>query len=231
MTRISLLRLALVGTCLLGAAPLIAKTPVPPTPLGSPGDWVRAEDYPAAALRMGMEGQTRFRLTVDPSGRVSACLVVASSGSAVLDEATCRLLTRRALFSPATDRKGKVVSATYSSSIRWQIPQDKANPLPGEVVSSVLVSPEGQPILCQIEKLSGDEANRKDIGPQPCPSTALDHPYTDAQGNPVAKRIRYTIRIEVLDVDPAEVAAAEQTAPKPVPTMPPPPVIVTKKAN
>lgn len=42
----------------------------------------------------------------------------------------------------------------------------------------------------------------------PCPPSILDHGYLDAKGKPVAKRIRYTFRTELVDVTPGELAAA-----------------------
>lgn len=205
-------RLLLLAAGLLCAAPAIAKTPVSAMPLANPGSWINSSDYPAYALRQNLEGISRFRLTIDGDGRVTACLITVSSGSEVLDEATCRVLTQRARFSPALDRKGRPVNGHYENSVRWQIPNGQSIPQPGQMVSSILVSPEGAPLLCKIEALGGHEASRKEVGPMPCPMRALDHPYTDALGNPVAKRIRFTQKIELLDVTPAELEAARQAA-------------------
>ena len=67
---------------------------------------------------------TGFRLTVGTDGRVSECSVTSSSGSSTLDAATCKLITRRARFTPAKDADGNPVTDTYSNRIRWQIPED-----------------------------------------------------------------------------------------------------------
>ena len=79
------------------------------------------DDYPAAAVRANAQGSTRMDLTIDPSGRVSACLVTQSSGSPDLDSAACRLAQMRYRYSPAT-RDGVPVAATVSTSVRWSLP-------------------------------------------------------------------------------------------------------------
>lgn len=206
-------RLAACGLVLV-AFPLSARPPVPALPLGSPGDWIGSGDYPTFALRHEFEGVTRFTLMVDQAGRVSACTIVVSSGSEVLDEATCRLLTLRARFSPALDKKGRAVSGSYQSSVRWQIPRDQEPPKASELVSTILVSPEGKAIECGVEKSAGEAAIKNPIGPKPCPKSDLVSGYFDAQGQPVAKRLRYTFKLELVDVSPAELEAAKERAVK-----------------
>ena len=62
--------------------------------------------------------------TSAPTARVSGCTVTASSGSAALDSATCRLLRSRARFTPATDSTGAKTSDSVSGRIRWVLPAD-----------------------------------------------------------------------------------------------------------
>jgi periplasmic protein TonB len=108
------------------AAPVITP-PAPPqaavkmTPRGQPGSWVTNDDYPPSAQRDGVEGVTGFRLAVGPDGKVTGCSVTSSSGSSLLDDTACRLLTRRARFNPAKDSNGTALSDTYSGRFRWQI--------------------------------------------------------------------------------------------------------------
>jgi len=92
------------------------------SPLGNPGRWATSEDYPAAALRDGREGTTRFRVTVGVDGRVRNCEVTGSSGSPDLDRATCVQVSKRGRFKPATDASGAIVSGSWSSAVRWEIP-------------------------------------------------------------------------------------------------------------
>jgi protein TonB len=112
----------------------VAPSPPPPPPKpsqasgakarGNPGDWVTSDDYPPGALRENAQGVTGFRLDIGPDGRVTACTVTSSSGNSELDQTACRLLPRRARFTPAKDAAGNGMAATYSSAVRWQVPKD-----------------------------------------------------------------------------------------------------------
>ena len=94
-----------------------------PFPRGNPGGWVSPSDYPARSLRDEVEGTTGFRLTIGRDGVPTGCTVTRSSGSADLDEATCRSLGKRARFSPATDAAGNPVEGSWTSRVRWEIPR------------------------------------------------------------------------------------------------------------
>jgi len=103
------------------AAPRVQ--PKSASPKGNPGSWATTDDYPSRALREEREGTTRFRVDVGPDGRVTNCQVTGSSGSPDLDDASCKNITRRARFSPATDGEGKPTTGSYSNSVRWVIPK------------------------------------------------------------------------------------------------------------
>jgi len=81
-------------------------------------------DYPAEAIRRGEQGIVAYALNVDEAGRVSACRITESSGSAVLDEATCRILRERARFTPARDRRGRAVPDRVAGRTRWVLPPE-----------------------------------------------------------------------------------------------------------
>ena len=93
------------------------------SPIGNPASWAMTDDYPARDLDEGHEGTTVFHVTVGSDGRVSGCNIVRSSGYRGLDLATCRAVTKRARFRPATDGNGQAVAGSYSNSVRWQIPR------------------------------------------------------------------------------------------------------------
>ena len=80
-------------------------------------------DYPAGAIQRGEQGLVGFELDVDPAGRVSACRITASSGSASLDEATCRIMRERAQFTPARDRRGRPAPDLVSQRVNWVLPE------------------------------------------------------------------------------------------------------------
>lgn len=100
----------------------ISQLPVPhgPVPRGNPANWIQSSDYPATALGNGEGGTTVFTLSVDATGGVTDCHVVASSGSAALDQATCDLIRARAVFFPAADRAHKPVAGLYTNKMHWQ---------------------------------------------------------------------------------------------------------------
>ncbi|MDE2437122.1 MAG: TonB family protein [Sphingomonadales bacterium] len=192
--------IAVTGTAALAASPQ------PPRPLANPGEWVTSNDYQASALHDGLEGVTRFLLTVGTDGRVDDCVVTVGSGSESLDEATCRLIKERARFTPATDRHRHPVEGSWNSAIHWRIPPDDQTegdqkPQSGMFVSSMLVDKDGKISDCRIERVEGAQEKRASVGPTTkCPSSPFSSPYTDAKGNPVAKRVRFSGRIDVLDV-------------------------------
>jgi len=113
--------------------PIILAPPAPPPPparpaegakpRGNPGSWATTNDYPSRALREEREGTTGFRVTVNAEGRVADCQITSSSGHADLDEATCSNITRRARFTPAKDGSGNPVQGSWSSRVRWEIPE------------------------------------------------------------------------------------------------------------
>jgi TonB family protein len=82
-------------------------------------------------MRAGEQGVVEVALDVAPEGRVTACTVTASSGSAILDASTCRILRSRARFNPALDAAGKPVPDRIASRIAWRMPA--APPVPPAV--------------------------------------------------------------------------------------------------
>jgi protein TonB len=85
------------------------------------GAWVTYDDYPPEALRAHQEGTALFTLDIDVLGCPTRCTITRSTGFAILDDATCAMLLRRAQFKPAVDGDGKPIPATWSSKFRWQI--------------------------------------------------------------------------------------------------------------
>ena len=105
------------------APPAPRFSPVAASPANNPGAWVVTADYKTSWIRRELEGTAAFRVTVGRNGRVESCTVTGSTGHGVLDQATCELVTKRARFTPAKDDTGATVAGTYSSAVRWQIPE------------------------------------------------------------------------------------------------------------
>jgi len=93
-----------------------------PQERGTTQSYVSPDDYPAAAVGTGAHGIVRFVLTIDPSGRVIGCNITQSSGSPVLDAATCNIMRRRARYTPAMDSNGNPTAGTIEQQIEWNVP-------------------------------------------------------------------------------------------------------------
>lgn len=132
-----------LGLAAVQAAPSTPAPPVSPSITSQPSAvarhrWPRAvqrarltsdpsyhiEDYPRAAIQAHQQGTAAFRVIVGPDGRISDCFITASSGSAALDEATCRVMYLRARYRPARDADGHPTIDVDSSQVRWVLPED-----------------------------------------------------------------------------------------------------------
>lgn len=92
------------------------------SPRNDPGRWITTNDYRTIWINREWTGTARFDLSISASGRVTDCQITRSTGYSALDNATCSLIAKRARFEPATDASGKKVAGSYSSSIRWELP-------------------------------------------------------------------------------------------------------------
>jgi protein TonB len=108
----------------------VAAPPPPPAPSQARGvrprnqsSWASRiqQNYPSRALREGTEGRVGVRVTVNGEGRVEACSVANSSGSSVLDDAACQGMERYARFDPALNDAGEPVSASWQTTIVYQL--------------------------------------------------------------------------------------------------------------
>lgn len=80
---------------------------------------IRNSDYPRAARRSRAQGTVFVRFAVQPDGRVGECLVTRSSGSPVLDSATCELIQRRFRYKPARDAQDRAVPDVIVGRQSW----------------------------------------------------------------------------------------------------------------
>ena len=115
------------------ASPVVVAPPPPPRPplpvvVAGPEprkpmqELIGPDDYPESALAVRAEGWVDFILEVGAKGRVAGCTITASSGSAALDSATCRLLRSRARFTPARDSNGMPAPSMYDGELEWKLP-------------------------------------------------------------------------------------------------------------
>jgi periplasmic protein TonB len=102
--------------------PVASFVPRVARPSNDPHRWITTNDYEPNWLRRELEGTAGYRVVVGTNGRVSSCEIVRPSGEGPLDTATCRYITQRARFEPATDDTGGKVVGTYTGTVRWEIP-------------------------------------------------------------------------------------------------------------
>jgi TonB family protein len=82
---------------------------------------VTRADYPAAALRAEAQGTVAVDLAVAADGTITGCTVTQSSGSAILDSATCSLAATRGQAEAARDRYGEPAPGTARFRIAWRL--------------------------------------------------------------------------------------------------------------
>lgn len=186
------------------APPLDPKAlPRPPIPTGNPGNWITENDYPAAALRAQLQGVTTFRLTVGADGRVADCTVVQTSGTALLDEATCRAVSERARFNPALDLNGNAVGGTYTNRIRWVIPAEDSPDALVQLaeltrVVTFFVETDGAVTHCSM-LINGIDYTASEHSL--CAKRKEYAPFHDASGNAVRRKVTMTSTVKITDPD------------------------------
>ncbi|WP_136161110.1 energy transducer TonB [Sphingomonas flavalba] len=117
------------------ARPEPPKPPPPPPPppppaiskaaaaSGNPANWITDADYPPGAQRREEQGTSAIAWEINEQGRVENCHVTDSSGSKELDDAACRLITRRGRYKAALDQAGNPIRSTSSRRVRWVLPK------------------------------------------------------------------------------------------------------------
>ena len=82
---------------------------------------IKGSDYPRAAAEADITGMVSVRYVVDTRGRVPECEITHSSGSAILDDATCRVIMERFRFDPSRDGRGRPVNSVIVQNHDWGI--------------------------------------------------------------------------------------------------------------
>ncbi|HEV2747863.1 MAG TPA: energy transducer TonB [Allosphingosinicella sp.] len=83
------------------------------------------EYYPRDALHAEQEGAVSVRVTRDASGTPTGCTVAASSGHAVLDRQTCRLVGTDPLFTRDEMEAPERIAEPIEQTIRWQLEEER----------------------------------------------------------------------------------------------------------
>jgi protein TonB len=77
------------------------------------------KDFPNAEAIIGAGGIVGVRYTVETDGSVTHCMITRSSGNAVLDATTCRLIELRFRYRPWLDAAGRPVRSTVVHNQEW----------------------------------------------------------------------------------------------------------------
>ena len=92
---------------------------------------IRDSDYPEGLGEAGIGGTVGVRYTVLTDGRAANCRITRSSGSDILDDATCRLIEQRFRFDPSRDGRGRPIVSQIVENHSWvveDLPPDPEEP-------------------------------------------------------------------------------------------------------
>jgi protein TonB len=103
-------------------APKVAAPPPPPPPteLKAIEKTHSLPPYPALSQRMGEQGTTLLKVTIDITGKVTTAVIMTSSGSTRLDDAAAQYVKENWRWQPPT-QAGKPVVATTEVSVKWDL--------------------------------------------------------------------------------------------------------------
>ncbi len=171
-----------------------------PIPMGYADGWVTIADYPAEARKAEQTGNVTASLTVAPTGRVSGCAITLSSGFSQLDAASCRLLSARGQFTPATDEAGNPTAGIWVQRVRWALPGVLPWPTrPSWMEIKITIEADGTQSHCEVARSEGQLSSQfAKLGPIPC-TGGKTKPYTDASGKPVRKTVTVIQAVRVED--------------------------------
>ena len=85
------------------------------------GGRIKDSDYPRGPRDAHVQGTTQTAIAVAANGRATGCRILRSSGSAELDDTTCRLAVQRFRFRPARDRSGHAVADSVDYDQEWTL--------------------------------------------------------------------------------------------------------------
>jgi len=94
------------------------------TPPRRIGGRIRDSDYPRGLGEAGVNGTVGVRYLVAVDGRARECQVTQSSGNAVLDQTTCRLIESRFRYRPARDARGQPMPSYLVENHEWRVDFD-----------------------------------------------------------------------------------------------------------
>ncbi len=135
------------------------------------GEWLGADNYPPSAIRAGEQGRVVAIVSIDATGRPTACRIDISIGSPALEKGTCDVLLAKGKFEPARDAKGRAVASEMTMPVRWVLPGEADYPLPSEsndFINITTIAADDTIIGCESlvnGKLQSNDLNRCGFNP------------------------------------------------------------------
>ena len=99
----------------------VAAIAKPAEPAPDVARWITPDDYPNAAIKARVQGEVIMLWSIDESGRAGDCRVIHSSGSALLNTASCATVMRRARYAPALDKEGRPIRSWSTRQVVWKL--------------------------------------------------------------------------------------------------------------
>lgn len=107
---------------ILGIDPqAVAAIAKPAEPAPDVARWITSDDYPNAAIKARVQGEVVMLWSIDESGRAGDCRVIHSSGSALLNTASCATVMKRARYAPALDKEGRPIRSWSTRQVVWKL--------------------------------------------------------------------------------------------------------------
>lgn len=116
------MRLRYVATATLLCTATVAGAQQRETPISS---WITDADIPDDVPETVEATSVHVALTVSPTGTVSDCRVVYTTGYRPLSKLTCALLEQRARYIPAFSVAGEPIESKDELSVWWNVPQKR----------------------------------------------------------------------------------------------------------
>lgn len=89
--------------------------------LNPPHEWITPADFPTDKRAAPFDSVTQVQFQISETGRVDKCAVKFTDVEA-LGKLTCKLITERALYTPAADKSGKPIRSRDLITVQWGRP-------------------------------------------------------------------------------------------------------------
>ncbi|WP_197420535.1 energy transducer TonB [Sphingomonas sp. CCH5-D11] len=158
---------------------------------------ITPDDYPANAH--GVSGTTIVSISVDETGAVVDCKIVAPSGSTALDDHSCSLIRQRMRYEPARSADGKPVISSITRRVLWKgssRPVGLALLQPVWVEIELIVAPDGLPRSCKVVKFENTTGESPSVA---CPWAIQGMRFPPIAGTK-DRLVRYRNSVQISEV-------------------------------